>query len=89
MLKEIPSIISPGLMKVLMEMGYDDEIVLADGNFLSALNAQRLIRADGHNLPELLEAILKFLPSDIYVERPVALIAVVSGDYTKPSIAHL
>ena len=86
MLKAIPSIISPDLMKTLLEMGHGDEIVLADGNFPAASNAQRLIRADGHNVPELLEAILKIFPLDIYVEKPVALMAVVSGDDTKPTI---
>lgn len=31
MLKGIPSILSPELMKIMMEMGHGDEIVLADG----------------------------------------------------------
>ena len=86
MLKGIPDIISPELMKVLMEMGHGDEIVIADGNFPAASNARRLVRADGHNAPVLLEAILKFFPLDIYVEKPVALMAVVPGDDTKPTI---
>lgn len=33
MLKNVPSILSPALLKVLMEMGHGDEIVLGDGNF--------------------------------------------------------
>ena len=86
MLKNIPPIISPELMKVLMEMGHGDEIVLADGNFPAASMAQRLLRCDGHGVPELLEAVLKLLPLDIYVERPVGLMAVVPGDDTKPTI---
>lgn len=73
-------------MKVLMEMGHGDEIVLADGNFPAASIAQRLIRADGHGVPEILEAVLKFFPLDIYVDQPVALMAVVPGDDTKPTI---
>jgi L-fucose mutarotase len=86
MLKNIPPIISPELLKVLMEMGHGDEIVLADGNFPAASVAQRLLRCDGHGVPELLEAVLQFFPLDIYVERPVALMAVVPGDDTKPTI---
>lgn len=86
MLKNVPPIISPDLMKVLMEMGHGDEIVLADGNFPAASNARRLLRCDGHGVPELLEAALKFLPLDIYVERAVALMSVVPGDDTKPTI---
>ena len=86
MLKGIPNIISPELMKILMEMGHGDEIVLADGNFPAASVARRLVRADGHNIPELLEAILKFFPLDTYVDSAVALMAVVPGDNVKPTI---
>jgi L-fucose mutarotase len=85
MLKNIPEVISPELMKTLMEMGHDDEIVIADGNFPAASIAKRLIRCEG-GVPEILEAILKFLPLDQYVEHPVALMAVVPGDKTKPTI---
>ena len=59
MLKGIPSIISPELLKALMEMGHGDEIVIADGNFPSASIAQRLVRSDGNNVPELLIIPLK------------------------------
>lgn len=80
MLKKIPSILSPELLKVLMEMGHGDELVIADGNFPAASIARRLVRADGHGVPPLLEAILKVFPLDIYVEKPVALMQVVPGD---------
>ena len=86
MLKNIPPVLSPELIKTLMEMGHGDEIVLADGNFPAASVAQRLVRCDGHGVPELLEAILKLFPLDIYVDRPVALMSVVPGDKTKPTI---
>jgi len=86
MLKNVPAILSPELMKILMEMGHGDEIVLADGNFPAASVAQRLVRCDGHGVPELLDAILKFLPLDTFVSQPVALMAVVPGDKTKPTI---
>jgi L-fucose mutarotase/ribose pyranase (RbsD/FucU family) len=36
MLKGIPSIISPELLKILMEMGHGDELVIGDGNFPAA-----------------------------------------------------
>jgi L-fucose mutarotase len=86
MLKNIPPILSPELLKILMEMGHGDEIVLADGNFPAASMAQRLIRCDGHGVPEVLEAVLRLFPLDQYVEQPVALMAVVPGDSTKPTI---
>ena len=86
MLKGIPAILSPELLKILMEMGHGDEIVISDGNFPAASYAQRLVRCDGHNIPELLDAILKFLPLDPYVDAQVALMQVVPGDKTKTPI---
>jgi L-fucose mutarotase len=86
MLKNIPNILSPDLLKILMEMGHGDELVIADGNFPAASIARRLIRCDGHNVPEILEAVLKLLPLDTYVPHPVALMSVVPGDSTKPAI---
>lgn len=86
MLKGIPNIISPELIKILMEMGHGDEIVLADGNFPAASCAKRLIRSDGHGTIELLEAILRLFPLDQYVDRPVSLMEVVPGDPAIPAI---
>lgn len=86
MLKGIPSILSPELLKILMEMGHGDEIVIGDGNFPAAAYAQRLVRLDGHNVPDILQAILKLFPLDPYVENPVALMEVVPGDTVKPVI---
>jgi L-fucose mutarotase len=86
MLKGIPSILSPELLKVLMEMGHGDELVIADGNFPAASIAQRLVRSDGNMVPELLEAILEFFPLDRYVPNPVALMALVPGETYKPEI---
>ncbi len=73
MLKNVPSILSPELLKVLMEMGHGDTIVIGDGNFPAASNAKRLIRLDGHGVPEVLDAILKLMPLDTYVKTPVSL----------------
>lgn len=80
MLKGIPSILSPELLKVLMEMGHGDEIILADGNFPAASHTDRLLRSDGHGVPELLKAVLSLFPLDTYSENSVALMAVVPGD---------
>ena len=80
MLKGIPSILSPELLKILMEMGHGDELVIGDGNFPAASNAQRLIRCDGHGVPELLDAILTLMPLDTYVDAPVALMETTQGD---------
>ncbi len=47
MLKNIPKIVSPALLKILCEIGHGDEIVIADGNFPAENYGQRVIRADG------------------------------------------
>lgn len=77
MLKNIPSILSPELLKVLAEMGHGDRICIGDGNFPGASMAKPnncvFVRADGHGVPELLDAILQLIPLDGHVEHPVML----------------
>ncbi len=86
MLKGIPKNLSPELLKVLMEMGHTEEIVIADGNFPAGSYGKRVIRLDGLDIPELLESILKFFPLDTYVEKPAVLMEVVKGDNVVPTI---
>ena len=82
MLKGIPKILSPELLKVLCEMGHSDRLVIADGNFPAETIGKnaKVIRMDGHGTCELLEAILKLFPLDTYVEHPVNLMEVMPGD---------
>ena len=86
MLKNIPSVLPPELLKILMEMGHGDEIVIADGNFPGASIARNLVRCDGHGVPEILEAVLKLMPLDAYVPQPAGLMEVVKGDPVEPTI---
>lgn len=86
MLKNIPNILCPDLLKIIMEMGHGDEIVIADGNFPAASIAQRLVRLDGHRIPEILNAILNFFPLDTYAGSAVGLMSVAPGDNYKPVI---
>lgn len=86
MLKNIPSILTPDLLKILMEMGHSDELVIADGNFPRNAHPERVVRLDGHGIPEILDAILRFLPLDSYVEHPTVLMAVMDGDPYVPEI---
>lgn len=69
MLKTIPSILSPELLKILMEMGHGDELVIADGNYPAASMNSRVVRLDGHGVCEILEAILKLFPLDTYADN--------------------
>ena len=56
--------------------------MLADGNFPSESVGKdaKVIRADGHGIPDMLRAILPLFPLDTYVEQPVQLMQVVPGD---------
>lgn len=82
MLKGIPKILSPQMLKVLCEMGHGDRLVIADGNFPaeSVGKDSIVIRMDGHGACEVLEAVLQLFPLDTYVEHPVGLMQVVPGD---------
>ena len=88
MLKGIPEILSPQLLKVLCEMGHSDRIVIADGNFpVESMGKDAIVvRCDGHGVPELLDAILTVIPLDSYVEKPVTLMEVMPGDPVKTPI---
>jgi len=86
MLKGIPPILNPELLKVLMEMGHGDELVFADGNYPRFGHPERVIRCDGHSIEPLLDAVLQFFPLDGYVSFPVTFMAVVEGDDYKPEI---
>jgi L-fucose mutarotase len=88
MLRGIPEILSPELVKILCEMGHSDRIVLADGNFPAESMGKdcHVVRMDGHGVPEILEAILKVFPLDTYVEKPVSLMQVMPGDKVETPI---
>ena len=88
MLKGIPKILSPELLKVLCEMGHGDRILLADGNFPSESTGEnaKVIRCDGHGVPELLDAILRLMPLDRSTEKPVRLMEVSAGEAVETSI---
>ncbi|XP_045882808.1 fucose mutarotase isoform X1 [Meles meles] len=82
-LKGVPALLSPELLYALARMGHGDEIVFADVNFPTASICRcgpEEIRADGLGIPQLLEAVLKLLPLDSYVESPAAVMELVPGD---------
>ena len=88
MLKNIPKILSPQMLKVLCEMGHSDRIVIADANFPAESMGMNsiVIRADGHSATELLDAILTVFPLDTYVDAPVSLMQVMPGDNVETPI---
>lgn len=64
MLIGLPAILGPDLLYTLRAMGHGDEIALVDGNYPAQNDARRLVRADGHGILVLLDAILQVLPLD-------------------------
>ncbi|MDC0273778.1 MAG: L-fucose mutarotase [Planctomycetaceae bacterium] len=86
MLKNISPLLSPELLQTLAAMGHGDEIVLADSNFPAASHASRLVRADGHKIPELLAAILQLFPLDTFVDNPAAVMQPVDDSASEPAV---
>ena len=64
MLIGLPAILGPDLLYTLRAMGHGDEIALVDGNYPAQNDARRLLRADGHGIIAVLDAILRVLPLD-------------------------
>ncbi len=85
MLKNIPKIIPPELLKILCEMGHGDELVIADGNFPAASVGQRVVYMSGSGAAEVFDAVLKLLPLDTY-EKPLYLMEKVPGDNVETPI---
>lgn len=86
MLKNVPKILSPKLLKYLCEMGHGDELVIGDGNFPGASMAKHLVRADGIDAPTMLDAILQVVPLDQYDDNNFVLMEVCEGDTVVPVI---
>lgn len=80
MLKGIPAIIPPDLLKILAEMGHGDELVISDAHFPAYSVNASVIRVDKASSPELLAAITGLIELDQYVEKPVMMMAPVPGD---------
>ena len=88
MLKNIPKILSPEMLKALSEMGHGDRLVIADGNFPSASVGKNAIvlRVDGLGGAEVLDAVLQLVPLDFQVEFPANVMQVTPGDNVETPI---
>jgi L-fucose mutarotase len=86
MLKGISSLVSPELLAVLARMGHGDEIVLADAHFPGESFNNRVLRADGLRIPNLLAAILPLFELDTYVPHPLVMMDAVEGDTLDPNV---
>jgi L-fucose mutarotase len=87
MLKGLDPVLGPDLLATLRAMGHGDEIALVDGNYPGLEHARRLVRADGHGVIRLLDAILSLMPIDDFVEHALFR-ATVSGDLDALAPVH-
>ena len=71
MLIGIPPLLGPDFLGVLRAMGHGDEIAIVDGNYPALDHARRLVRADGHGILAVVQAVLTVMPLDLAV--PAAL----------------
>lgn len=69
MLIGLPSLLGPELLYVLRAMGHGDEIAIVDGNYPADEHGRRVIRADGHGIVPVVDAILSVMPVDDFVDR--------------------
>ena len=78
MLKGIDPVLTPELLKVLMEMGHDDAIVLADANFTAVRYAggKPIIRLPGIGMARAVQAVTSLLPLVADEKHPVGFMQV-------------
>ncbi len=88
MLVGISPLMSPDLLSILYRMGHGDEIVFADAHFPGESLAQRLVRADGLKIADLLDAVLPLFVLDTYVSHPVIMMQAVKGDTLDASVVE-
>lgn len=83
MLKGIPKVLTPEMLKILDEMGHDDELVIVDAHFPAESIGQRVIQYPCISAPEMVKAILHVFPLDSYVESPLKVMSIVESDLIK------
>jgi L-fucose mutarotase len=78
MLKGIDPVLTPELLKLLMEMGHDDAIVLADANFTAVRYAggKSIVRLPGTGMARAVQAVVSLLPLVADEVHPVGFMQV-------------
>ena len=86
MLKTLTRLHTPDLLHLLASMGHGDELALVDAHFPAVALARRLVRLDGADLPEALDACLKLIPLDSFVPDPALRMEVVGSPDEIPEV---
>lgn len=78
MLKGIDPLLTPELLKILMEMGHDEALVLADANFSATSFAagKPVIRLPGSSMLQVVRAVSTLFPLAADVSHPVGFMGV-------------
>jgi L-fucose mutarotase len=71
MLKNIDSLLSGDLLKILDDMGHADRLLVVDSNYPAAASGKSVIRLGEVGVVRALRAILSVFPLDSFVERPL------------------
>jgi L-fucose mutarotase len=86
MLKNLSPLHTPELLHTLASMGHGDELAIVDAHFPAVSTAQRLVRLDGIGAPAALEACLRLIPLDSFVDEPALRMEVVNDPNEIPDV---
>jgi len=86
MLKGISPLFSPELLATIYRMGHGDEIIFADAHFPGHSSNDQVIRADGLQIEDLLDAVLPLFALDDYAVDPLVMMECVPGDTPDPAV---
>jgi L-fucose mutarotase len=86
MLKNLSPLHTPELLHTLASMGHGDELAIVDAHFPAVSMAQRLVRLDGIGAPAALEACLRLIPLDSFVDEPALRMEVVHDPNEIPDV---
>jgi len=78
MLLGIPPLLTPDLLKIMMEMGHDEALVLCDANFtaMSIAAGKPVVRLPAATLLQAVQAVATLFPLAADVPHPVAYMTV-------------
>lgn len=86
MLKGLSRLHTPDLLHTLASMGHGDEIAIVDAHFPAVSLAQRLVRLDGADLPDVTAACLALMPLDTFVDHPALRMEVAGKPQDIPEV---
>lgn len=69
MLRNLNPLLSPDLLHALASMGHGDTIAIVDANFPAVTCGKRVLRTDGIDASDMLEAVLSLLPLDTFSDE--------------------